>query len=224
MGEPSIVSLKKISKTYLASNGEVHALSGVDLTVEEGEFVAVMGRSGSGKSTLLNIIGTLLKPTSGEYCLRERRVDEMKESEILSLRRREIGFVFQKYRLLRSYTTWENICMPLALDQVTADEEYLKILAERCGLLDKLDKYPDQLSGGEQQRAAILRAMSHKPAVVLADEPTGNLDYRTGMQVMHVMMDCRRDFGQTIIMVTHDNECASYADRIVMLEDGKIMA
>lgn len=130
-----MVRLEGIRKTYLTSHGEVHALNGVDLTVEEGEFLAIMGRSGSGKSTLLNIIGTLQKPTAGSYFLRERQVDQMTEKEILELRRREIGFVFQQYRLLASYTIWENICMPLALDQMEVDEEYIQNLAERCGIL-----------------------------------------------------------------------------------------
>ncbi len=215
--------LKGISKTYLAPNGEVHALRQVDFQVAEGEFVAVMGRSGSGKSTLLNILGTLLKPTSGEYILRGQQVDQMTEDQILALRRKDIGFVFQRYRLLRAYSIWENICMPLALDQADVDAEYLEDLAERCGIPDKLDNYPDQLSGGEQQRVALIRAMAHKPAVVLADEPTGNLDYKTGMSIMSLMEDCRREFGQTIVMVTHDNECASYADRIVRLEDGRFV-
>ena len=219
-----LVCLNGISKTYLASNGEVHALRQVDFQVKEGEFVAVMGRSGSGKSTLLNIIGTLLKPTSGEYFLRGQQVDQMTEDQILALRRREIGFVFQRYRLLRAYTIWENICMPLALDQAEVDAAYLEDLAERCGIGDKLDNYPDQLSGGEQQRVALIRAMAHKPAVVLADEPTGNLDYKTGMAIMELMEDCRREYSQTILMVTHDRECASYADRVVTLEDGKFVS
>lgn len=217
------VCLQEISKTYLASNGEVHALRHVDFQVTEGEFVAVMGRSGSGKSTLLNIVGTLIQPTEGKYFLRGQQVDQMSENQILALRRKEIGFVFQRYRLLRPYTAWENICMPLALEQADVDAEYLQELAERCGIADKLDNYPDQMSGGEQQRVALIRAMANKPAVVLADEPTGNLDYKTGMAIMGLMEDCRREFGQTILMVTHDNECAAYADRLVMLEDGKIV-
>ena len=217
-----MVRLEGIRKTYLTSHGDVHALNGVDLIVEEGEFLAIMGRSGSGKSTLLNIIGTLQKPTAGSYFLRERQVDQMTEKEILELRRREIGFVFQQYRLLASYTIWENICMPLALDQMEVDAEYIQNLAERCGILEKLDAYPDQLSGGEQQRAALIRAMAHKPSIVIADEPTGNLDYRTGMEIMNLITECRLAFDQTILMVTHDNECASYADRVIAMEDGKI--
>ena len=219
----NIVHMSGISKKYPASGGEIFALRQVDFQVEEGEFVAIMGRSGSGKSTLLNIIGTLIKPTTGEYFLRGQRADQMSEDQILALRRKEIGFVFQQYRLFRSYSVWENICMPLALDQVEVDEAYLQELASRCGIADKLDNYPDQLSGGEQQRVALIRAMAHKPAVVLADEPTGNLDYKTGMAIMQLMEDCRHEFGQTIIMVTHDKESADYADRLVILEDGKII-
>ena len=219
----NIVHISGISKKYPASTSEIFALRQVDFQVEEGEFVAIMGRSGSGKSTLLNIIGTLIKPTTGEYFLRGERVDQMSEDQILALRRKEIGFVFQQYRLFRSYSVWENICMPLALDQVEVDADYLQELASRCGIADKLDNYPEQLSGGEQQRVALIRAMAHKPAVVLADEPTGNLDYKTGMAIMQLMEDCRREFGQTIIMVTHDKESADYADRLVILEDGKII-
>lgn len=218
-----MVLLKDISKTYIAANEEIHALNHINFAVKEGEFVAIMGRSGSGKSTLLNILGTLQKPTSGEYFLGSQNVNRLSENEILTLRRREIGFVFQKFRLLSSYTIWENICMPLALDHAVPDFDYLKTLAERCGISDKLDVYPDQLSGGEQQRVAFIRAMANKPSIVLADEPTGNLDYKTGMAVMNLMADCRKEFGQTIIMVTHDNECASYADRVIALEDGKIL-
>ena len=218
-----IVTLKDISRTYITSHGKINALNGVNLTVPEGEFLAIMGRSGSGKSTLLNIIGTLQKPTSGNYFLRGQQVDQLPEKEILTIRRQQIGFVFQQYRLLSSYTIWENVIMPLALDQAEIDREYIQHLAERCGILDKLDAYPDQLSGGEQQRAALIRAMAHKPSIVIADEPTGNLDYRTGMAIMDLMADCRREFAQTILMVTHDNECASYADRVIALEDGRIV-
>ena len=224
MNEKEIIVLKGVSKVYQASNGIVHAVNDVDLSVLSGEFLAVMGRSGSGKSTLLQIIGTLQQPSKGEYFLNGKRVDQMKETEILALRRREIGFVFQHYQLLRAYTVWENICMPLALDHVPADIAYLETLAERCGIADKLDEYPDQLSGGQQQRVAIVRGMAHKPSVLLADEPTGNLDYKTGMQIMQVILDCRREFGQTVVMVTHDNECADYADRVIHLEDGRLIA
>ena len=201
----------------------VTALNGVSLEIPEGELIAIMGRSGSGKSTLLNILGTLQKPTSGTYWLEGQAVDQMSEKQILSLRRKKLGFVFQQYRLLPAYTVWENICLPLALDRMPADRAYLENLAERCGIQDKLDAYPDQLSGGQQQRAALVRAMSHKPAVLLADEPTGNLDYRTGMEVMSLLLECRREYGQTVVMVTHDNECADYADRILHMEDGVIV-
>lgn len=217
------IVLKDIQKTYIVPGEEIHAVNGISLTIPEGEFIAIMGRSGCGKSTLLQILGTLLPPTSGSYLLRGQEVAGMNEKQISALRRREIGFVFQQYRLIREYSVWENICMPLCLDHEKPDEDYLRDLARSCGIVDKLGKYPDQLSGGEQQRVAIVRAMAHKPSIVLADEPTGNLDYHTGQEVMNVLAACRRRFHQTIVMVTHDRETASYADNVLMMEDGRIL-
>ena len=217
------IELKDIQKIYSLPNEEIYALRGISLTIEEGEFVAIMGRSGCGKSTLLNILGTLLAPTSGSYLLQGKEVAGMSEKQICALRRREIGFVFQQYRLIREYSAWENICMPLCLDHAEPDEEYLQDLARSCGIRDKLGKYPDQLSGGEQQRVAIVRAMAHKPGILLADEPTGNLDSYTGQEVMSALSTCRRRFQQTIVMVTHDKETASYADRVLTMEDGMII-
>lgn len=217
-----VIELKKLSKTYQTPGEEIHALRELDLTIEEGSFLAVMGRSGCGKTTLLNILGTLLPPTSGSYQLRGREVNGLSQKEIAALRRTEIGFVFQQYRLLRAYSVWENICMPFVLNHDKPDRAYLEDLAASCGIYEKLDKYPDQLSGGEQQRVAIVRAMAPKPAILLADEPTGNLDYQTGQNVMAVLASCRRQYHQTIVMATHDNECASYADQILVMSDGRI--
>ena len=220
MAEPIV--LKNICKTYFLPGEEIHAVDDVSLTIPEGEFISIMGRSGCGKSTLLQILGTLLAPTSGSYLLRGRKVAGMNEKQVSALRRREIGFVFQQYRLIKEYSIWENICMPLCLDRAKPDEDYIRDLARSCGISDKLGKYPDQLSGGEQQRAAIVRAMAIKPSILLADEPTGNLDHRTGQDVMHALEICRRRFQQTIVMVTHDPETAACADTIWWMEDGKI--
>lgn len=146
----------------------------------------------------------------------------MNEKQVSALRRREIGFVFQQYRLIREYSVWENICMPLCLDRAKPDEDYIMDLARSCGISDKMGKYPDQLSGGEQQRVAIVRAMAAKPSILLADEPTGNLDYKTGKEIMYVLQVCLARFHQTIVMVTHDRETASCADQVWWMEDGQI--
>lgn len=220
MSEKTVLSLRGIEKEYKTSYGYLQALKGIDMDMQEGEFVSIMGRSGSGKSTLLHILATILTPTKGSYTLRGKQMDTLGRNELCRIRRQEIGVVFQQYELLREYTVWENIAMPLFLDHEKPDEEYLKELGERCGVLKYFDEYPDRLSGGEQQRVALIRAMAHKPSILLADEPTGNLDYKTGMEIMHLISDCRSSFGQTIVMVTHDNECASYADRIICMEDG----
>ena len=222
MADPII--LKDICKTYATPGESVHAVKDISLTVPEGSFVAIMGRSGCGKSTLLQILGTLLAPTSGSYLLRGQEVSGMKEKQVSALRRREIGFVFQQYRLLSEYSVWENICMPLCLDRAKPDTDYLRDLARSCGILDKLGSYPDQLSGGQQQRVAIVRAMAAKPSILLADEPTGNLDHATGQEVMNALAVCRHRFRQTIVMVTHDPETASYADFLWRMEDGRLLA
>lgn len=220
IAEPIV--LKNLCKTYSMPGEEIHAVRDITLTIPNREFIAIMGRSGCGKSTLLQILGTLLAPTSGSYLLRGQEVAGMNEKQVSALRRREIGFVFQQYRLIREYSVWENICMPLCLDRAKPDEDYIMDLARSCGISDKMGKYPDQLSGGEQQRVAIVRAMAAKPSILLADEPTGNLDYKTGKEIMYVLQVCRARFHQTIVMVTHDRETASCADQVWWMEDGQI--
>lgn len=217
-----MIICNNLSKCYPSGTDQTWVLRDLSLTVNDGEFLAIMGRSGSGKSTLLHIMGTLLKPTSGEVLLDGQNIVTLPDHEVQELRRRKIGFVFQQYRLLNNYTAWENICMPLTLDHADPDREYLEYLAEMCGVQDQLEKYPDQMSGGQQQRIALIRALAAKPSVLLADEPTGNLDYNTGMDIIHLISLCRQKFDQTIVMVTHDTECASYADRVVKISDGTL--
>ena len=212
--------MRGITKAYGTGSMRVPALRGVDLEVNRGEFCAIMGRSGSGKSTLLRIIGTLERMDAGEYYLQGTDVGSLRERERCYLRRNDIGIVFQKYELLPEYTVWDNICLPLYLDRQEPDLEYLDEILYQFGIADKKSTYPDQLSGGQQQRVAIARAMAHKPEILLADEPTGNLDHRTGMEVMETLVRARELTGQTIILVTHDNESASHADRILQMEDG----
>ena len=218
--EGNMIQMHGITKAYGSGSMRVSALRGVDLSVDRGEFCAIMGRSGSGKSTLLRIIATLEQMDAGEYLLQGTDVGSLRERERCYLRRNDIGIVFQKYELLPEYTVWDNICMPLYLDRQEPDLEYLDEILYQFGIADKKSLYPDQLSGGQQQRAAIARAMAHKPEILLADEPTGNLDHRTGMEVMETLVRAREITGQTIILVTHDNESASHADRILHMEDG----
>ena len=218
----AILETKDLRKIYGSGENEVHALDGVSISVEEGEFVAVIGTSGSGKSTLLNMIGGLDRPTSGSVTIRGKELLKMKDEELTIFRRRNIGFVFQKYQLLPEYTIWDNVCMPLYIAHQNPDRDYIQQILERAGLWERRMDYPEELSGGEQQRVAIARAMAAKPEIILADEPTGNLDYRTGQEIMRMLRASREMYLQTIVMVTHDMESANYADRIVILEDGKL--
>ena len=218
----AILETKDLRKIYGSGENEVHALDGVSISVEEGEFVAVIGTSGSGKSTLLNMIGGLDRPTSGSVTIRGKELLKMKDEELTIFRRRNIGFVFQKYQLLPEYTIWDNVCMPLYIAHQNPDRDYIQQILKRAGLWERRMDYPEELSGGEQQRVAIARAMAAKPEIILADEPTGNLDYRTGQEIMRMLRASREMYLQTIVMVTHDMESANYADRIVILEDGKL--
>ena len=218
-----MIVCENVSKKYVVGNHDIWALRNASVQVRKGEFLAIMGRSGSGKSTLLQIMGTLLKPTEGTVLLDGQNILNLKMDQIQKLRRTKIGFVFQQYRLLPDYTCWENICMPLLFDRSDVDKDYIYNLADKFGIADKMQMYPDQISGGEQQRVAILRAMAAKPSIILADEPTGNLDYQRGMDIMHSLTTCRRECGQTIVMVTHDAESAAYADRVIALKDGQIV-
>jgi len=220
----AILEANHVSKHYQMGEVTVDALDGVDFLVEKGEFVAVMGPSGSGKSTLLHLLGGLDKTTDGEVTLGGRRLSVMSDKEVTLARRRNVGFVFQFYNLLPTLTAEENIALPLLIDGKKLKQYQSKMdeLLELVGLTDRRKHKPDQLSGGEQQRVAIARAFVNDPDIVLADEPTGNLDSRAGEEVMKLLRRSCDELGQTIVVVTHDPKAASFADRIVFLKDGQI--
>ena len=199
------------------------ALDGVDLTVENGEFVAIVGTSGSGKSTLLHMLGGLDRPTGGSVLVEGRDIFALKDEELTIFRRRKIGFVFQSYNLVPVLSVYDNIVLPIQLDGGRVDEAYVNQVIEALGLEQKLDRLPNQLSGGQQQRVAIARALATKPAILLADEPTGNLDSRTSQDVLSLMKTTGQKFAQTMVMITHNEEIAQLADRIVRIEDGRIV-
>ncbi len=221
---PAIVSISDLFKNYYLSSVTVHVLKGLNLTIEEGDFVALMGPSGSGKSTLLNVLGCLDRPTSGSYMLGEVDVSKMNDDQLSDVRSRYLGFIFQSYNLLPQYTVVENIEIPLLYQGVTLNEQTRARcigLAEMVGLGDRLDHRPLQLSGGQQQRVAIARSLVNDPHVILGDEPTGNLDSRTSVEIMQMLTSLNRA-GKTIIMVTHENDIAEWARRVIRLRDGHI--
>lgn len=218
----TIIRMEHVSKSYQLGLKSIQALKDLDFTAERGEFVAVMGRSGSGKSTFLKIAGTLEDADEGTVWIGEKEIQTLSMKERCKMRQSSIGFVFQKYQLLPEYTIWDNVCMPLYIAHQNPDGDYIQQILERAGLWERRMDYPEELSGGEQQRVAIARAMAAKPEIILADEPTGNLDYRTGQEIMRMLRASREMYLQTIVMVTHDMESANYADRIVILEDGKL--
>lgn len=218
----AILQTKNLTKIYGSGESEVRALDGVSITVDEGEFVAVVGTSGSGKSTLLNMIGGLDRPTSGSVLIRDKNLLKMKEEALTIFRRRNIGFVFQNYNLLPVLNVYENIVYPIEIDGGRTDTAFVREIIETLGLEKKLKNMPSTLSGGQQQRVAIARALATKPAIILADEPTGNLDSKTSMDVILLMQAISRQFHQTTMMITHNEEIAQTADRIIRIEDGKI--
>ena len=220
----SILETRELRKFYGSGETEVRALDGVNLTVEKGEFVAVVGTSGSGKSTLLHMLGGLDRPTSGTVTVDGRELSALKDEELTIFRRRKIGFVFQNYNLVPVLNVYENIVLPIQLDGRQPDQDYLNRIIETLGLGRKLQNLPNNLSGGQQQRVAIARALAAKPAILLADEPTGNLDSRTSQDVMSLLKVTGQKFGQTIVMITHNEEIAQMADRVIRIEDGRIRA
>ena len=220
----TILETKDLRKVYGSGDTEVRALDGVDLAVEEGEFVAVVGTSGSGKSTLLHMLGGLDRPTSGTVTVDGKDIFSLKDEALTIFRRRKIGFVFQNYNLVPVLNVYENIVLPIQLDGGKPDPAYVDSIVETLGLQSKLQSLPNNLSGGQQQRVAIARALAAKPAIILADEPTGNLDSRTSQDVMSLLKVTSEKFSQTIVMITHNEEIAQMADRIIRIEDGRIVS
>ena len=212
-----------LKKYYITDTYEVHALDGVSFSIEAGEFVAVIGTSGSGKTTLLNMLGGLDTPTEGGVWIRGNSLRDMEPEERTVFRRRNIGFVFQQYNLVSVINVYENLVLPLRLDGAEIDETLLEEITGLLGIREKLGRLPDTLSGGQQQRVAIARALLAKPAILLADEPTGSLDSATSMDVVGLLKSCAARFHQTVIVVTHQEEVAQMADRIIRLEDGRIV-
>ena len=219
----TILETKDLRKVYGSGDTEVRALDGVDLTVEKGEFVAVVGTSGSGKSTLLHMLGGLDRPTGGTVTVDGKELSAMRDEELTIFRRRKIGFVFQNYNLVPVLNVYENIVLPIQLDGNAPDKAYVERILETLGLEAKLQNLPNNLSGGQQQRVAIARALAAKPAIILADEPTGNLDSATSLDVMGLLKVTAQKFSQTIVMITHNEELAQMADRIIRIEDGRIV-
>ena len=219
----TILETKDLKKYYGSKDTLVKALDGVNLSVEDGEFVAIVGTSGSGKSTLLHMLGGLDRPTSGTVTVGGKDIFSLKDEELTIFRRRKIGFVFQSYNLVPVLSVWENIVLPIELDGAHVDEEYVRAVIATLGLESKLHSLPGQLSGGQQQRVAIARALAAKPAILLADEPTGNLDSKTSQDVLGLMKVTGRKFAQTMVMITHNEEIAQLSDRIVRIEDGRIV-
>ena len=217
-----IVKAVGLKKYYIIDTYEVHALDGVSLSVKEGEFLAIIGTSGSGKTTLLNLLGGLDIPTEGGVWIRGNSLKDMEDEERTVFRRRNIGFIFQQYNLVQVLSVCENIILPLRLDGAEIDQELLDEVTALLGIREQLDRLPQTLSGGQQQRVAIARALLAKPAILLADEPTGSLDSVTSMEVMGLLKICAEKFHQTVIIVTHQEEVAQMADRIIRIEDGRI--
>lgn len=220
----SILNANNLTKVYGSGENAVHALDGISLSVEKGEFVSIVGTSGSGKSTLLHMLGGLDRPTSGTVTIDGKDIFSLKEEALTIFRRRKIGFVFQAYNLVPVLNVYENIVLPIELDGGRADRDFIQKIVHTLGLEERLDALPNQLSGGQQQRVAIARALAAAPAIILADEPTGNLDSKTSQDVLSLLKVTSQKFTQTIVMITHNEEIAQLADRIIRIEDGRIVS
>ena len=219
-----ILRCEGVRKVYGSGNNQVVALDHIDLSVEKGEFVAIVGASGSGKSTLLHILGSVDKPTEGTVVIEGTDISTLNATQAAIFRRRKVGLVYQFYNLIPTLTVRKNILMPLLLDKRKPNEEYFEQVVNSLGIVDKLDFLPNQLSGGQQQRAAIARSLTYRPALLLADEPTGNLDRKNGEEIIDMLKLSNRNLKQTILLITHDEKNALEADRIVVIEDGKIIS
>ena len=218
----TILETRNLKKVYGTGDTAVHALRGVSLTVEKGEFVAIVGTSGSGKSTLLHMLGGLDRPTKGEVLVDGKSIFSFRDEELTIFRRRKIGFIFQSYNLVPVLNVYDNIVLPIQLDGNEPNKQYIDMVVSALGMENKLDRLPNNLSGGQQQRVAIARALITKPAIILADEPTGNLDSKTSADVLGLLKVTSRKLGQTIVMITHNEEIAQLADRMIHIEDGNI--
>lgn len=218
-----IVETKNLKKYYQTGSNTVKALDGVDFCVKDQEFVAIIGKSGSGKSTLLHMLGGLDSPTEGEVLIEGKRLEGLKKEQLAIFRRRNVGFIFQNYNLVPDLNVYENVILPVELDGRKVDTAYVNEIMDVLGISEKKEAFPGTLSGGQQQRAAIARALAAKPAIILADEPTGNLDSVTSHEVLGLLKMAAKQFSQTIILITHDRDIAQLADRIVHIEDGKIV-
>lgn len=219
----AILETKNLCKYYGTGENLVKAVDMMNISINQGEFVTIVGKSGSGKSTLLHMLGALDRPTSGEVWLAGRNIAGFSEDELARIRRRKIGFVFQAFNLIPSLNVWENIVLPIGLDGRRVDEEFVNDILKTLALDMKSDSLPNTLSGGQQQRTAIARAIAAKPSIILADEPTGNLDTRTGDEVMALLKLSAKKYGQTLVVITHNEEIAQMADRTIVIEDGKVV-
>ncbi len=224
MSENIILQARNLKKYYGKGETQVHALDGVNLEIEAGKFVAIVGTSGSGKSTLLNMLGGLDTPTSGTVTIGNTELSGLKEEQLTVFRRRRIGFIFQNYNLIPTLNVWENIVFPIAMDGQKPDKKFIEEIIGLLGLEQKIYSLPNNLSGGQKQRVAIARALASKPDIVLADEPTGNLDSRTSDNVIHLLQMTSQKFQQTIIMITHNPEIAQLTDQTIHIEDGRIVS
>ncbi len=220
----TVLIAKELKKYYGKESSIVKAVDGISLEIEEGDFTAVIGTSGSGKTTLLHCMAGLDKPTSGEVILKDKNIYDLNDDELSKIRRREFGFVFQSFNLIPVLNIYDNIVLPVQLDGKKEDKEYILRLVERVGLSNQLKKFPNELSGGQQQRVAICRALANKPSIIFADEPTGNLDSKTTEEVMSLLRNTVSELNQTLVMITHDENIAKQADRIITISDGKIIS
>lgn len=219
----TILEVRDLVKYYQAGESIVKAVDHTNLQIERGKFTAIVGRSGSGKSTLLHLIGGLDRPDSGKVIIEEKDIFALKGDQLAQFRRKKIGFIFQDYNLIPSLTVWENVVLPLGLDGRKVNEKEIMNILEKIGLADKRTAMPNTLSGGQKQRTAIARALASTPAIILADEPTGNLDSKTELEVMSLLKNCVKEFGQSLVMITHDETIAQMADVVIMIEDGKVV-
>ena len=219
----TVLEAKDLCKYYGSGENRVKAVDHVNLEIPQGIFLSIVGKSGSGKSTLLHLLGALDTPTSGEIRINDKKISDFSEEELAVIRRREIGFIFQDFNLVPSLTVWENIVLPLGLDHRRVDEKYVADIIKTLGMEGKTENLPNTLSGGQQQRTAIARAIAAKPSIILADEPTGNLDSKTGDEVIALLKLSAKKYGQTLVVITHDEDIAQMADRTIVIEDGRLV-